>query len=43
MKLDWAITVRKMPPLTSSQRSQNTSVEMPMMTPGVSSGETITA
>ena len=29
--------------LDSSQRSQNTSVEMPMITPGVSSGDTITA
>ena len=42
MKLVWPSTTRCRPGPTPS-RFQNTSVEMPMMTPGVSSGETIAA
>ena len=43
MKLDCATTVRNSPPLTPNHSRQNTRVEMPTITPGVSSGDTISA
>ncbi len=48
MKLAWASTVITMPsyrkrsPVAPVTSRQNTTVEMPMMTPGVSTGDTTT-